>query len=359
VSYELIQHINTPTSGAWDFTGLSLGSYRRLHLHLDGLIAGADGVRGTLEYGIGGSLHTALYRYGTRGESSSGANNDGEDSSDPSARIIGVDTTTTWGQGNAAGECGMMHLIIRNPGAGRNKLHHGYGCWNSPSGALVNSYQGGSLDQTGAIDRIRIAASTGWAGGSATLYGVKSSADTDPVWVVLQHMAAPVGGIFDFSSLDFSPYRRVIVLMDGIQVSDNAVSTFAQLYTNSVLRTTGYRWRHNAYGDDGGTSQPAQNTPASGTSIPIIHGGTSSYLTGNDAWKSFASRLELSCLASGSIWKLATVEGTAITSAAGDMVMHGGGASLEQTDAITGLKIFPSAGTFTVGRVTVYGLAIA
>jgi hypothetical protein len=175
MGWTLIQHISAPTSNIIDFTGLSLSGYQRAVLLIDGLTVGTDGVSVLLRLSTAATLRTTGYRWRTDSDSSGGTGVTGNSASDTSIRLADA-TSSNFGVGNGANKSYAGKLEISNLGATLHKLVTIDGASIGPTGNMVRQVGAGILEQTGAIDGIRILLSTGtMTAGKASLYGLTTS----------------------------------------------------------------------------------------------------------------------------------------------------------------------------------------
>lgn len=174
MAWAVISHLSSPTSDLFTFSGLSLGSYQRICLMFDAIVAGTDGAFPILQLSTGSGFNTSGYRYANSMRSSSGATDSAESNSAAHIRIGG--SSSTWGVGNASNESMSCRLDIGNLGSSLYKLVETNASYVGPSGANVRLYGGGLLEQTAAIDGVRVGVSTGTlTAGLATLYGLRTS----------------------------------------------------------------------------------------------------------------------------------------------------------------------------------------
>lgn len=175
MAWELIEHKSSPTSNQFDFTSLSLGSYQRVMLMVDGVDVGTDDAYLLMRLSTASTLRTSGYRYRIRGMASSGAA--ATDANDQAATYIPLNRpSTAYGIGNDTGEAGSSIVHISNLGSGLYKHCQIDSVIQGPSGSVVRNFGVGGLDQSGAIDGVRVYLSTGtMAAGKASLYGLKTS----------------------------------------------------------------------------------------------------------------------------------------------------------------------------------------
>lgn len=174
MGWVILGHVAAPTSDMITFSSLSLTGYQRVALVFDGITVGTDGAFLHLQLSTSGTFYTAGYRYRIMARSSSGSDNNDASESASFVRLIGG-TISSWGIGNAAGKTGSGHVELSHlTGSGPypHVVYDGHAV--APSGAAVRFLTGGHLEQTTAIDGVRLLMSTGtMTAGWATLYGLK------------------------------------------------------------------------------------------------------------------------------------------------------------------------------------------
>lgn len=172
MAWTLISSLSAPTSNQFVFSGLSLGSYQRVLLYLDGLTLGTDGAYVITQLSTASTLRTSGYRYALACYSSGGSSTTASSNSAASILTLGG-PSSTWGVGNAANENGSARLEVSNLGGTLYKTVQVDGTLVAPSGAGVRVLGSGLLEQTGAIDGFSISTSTGTlTAGKAALWGL-------------------------------------------------------------------------------------------------------------------------------------------------------------------------------------------
>lgn len=154
-SFVLIASLDAPTAGVFTFTGLSLGSYKRVRITIDGATVVSDDIELSIQFSIGGSFITAGYNFVVNAESSSDTNNPDAGTGLTSAHLSGNDAN--WSMGSANEKSGASIVDISNPGS--SSLHKFIQYRTAGLGATVNCiYSSGAslLKNAGAIDGFKI-----------------------------------------------------------------------------------------------------------------------------------------------------------------------------------------------------------
>lgn len=177
MAWQLIagSHKSAPTSDMFDWQGLTLTGFQKVLVLVDGVTVGTDGAFLEMQLYTASTLRNTGYRWAASLRSSGGSTDSTGASAQASARVLGG-SSSTWGIGNAASECGSCRIEISNIDAAVYKQLEANGSMVAPSGASVRHTGSGLLEQTGTVDGIRLLMSSGtMTAGTATLYGLPTS----------------------------------------------------------------------------------------------------------------------------------------------------------------------------------------
>lgn len=176
-------------------------------------------------------------------------------------------------------------------------------------------------------------------------------------WTIIEHKSAPASNQFDFSSLTLSGYQRLCLMLDGLVVgTDNAYIQMRLKISGSEI-STGYRWTNQKFSSSGST--PANEASQTGTFIPLMYGTSASYGIGNAAGKSGSGIIYIgNPTNASSLYKLVQID-CAHQVSSSSFIRTVGGAALENSGTMDGLRVYPSTGTLTAGKATLYGLNTA
>jgi len=166
-------------------------------------------------------------------------------------------------------------------------------------------------------------------------------------WTIVARQATGEGEQIDLTGLDFTDIRMVKFLFSNMRVSDTNVSVKVQLYTNGILRTTGYDWISNAWSSSGGS---ALFNSAADNGFPIT-GGIASFKVKNGLSDSFSTELTIGRPASTYYKNFRSESVVTFNSGATGRAECAG--ALQRTDDVTGIKLVPSSGTLTGGQLDV------
>ena len=168
----VISRLTSPTSDTLDFTGLSLSGYRVVTLAVWGLTPGTDDARPQLRVSQSSSFISGAsdYAYANQATSTNGTG-DG-DSSGATTAIWLANNTANFGVGNAAGESFAARIEIVNRESGE-PFYCTYNCAaTGPSSAGIMTNGSGRVNNSTAIDGLRILMSAGtMPTGKAVLIG--------------------------------------------------------------------------------------------------------------------------------------------------------------------------------------------
>lgn len=170
-SWDVISTLDSPTSGTFIFTSLSLGAYSVLQIKAYGLTVTTDGTDTRVTFYVGGSEVTSTYRWATQQISSGGtSNNDGLSAQ---ASMLVVSNDANWDFGNDTGEGGAFTMNVDNPASTSLHKRAGFETWGTgPTGNVVYTVGGGILGNTGAIDGVKIGGTSNLTAGKVRLLGL-------------------------------------------------------------------------------------------------------------------------------------------------------------------------------------------
>jgi hypothetical protein len=165
-----IARVDAPVSGVFDFPTPTLTGYRVLELILSGITVTTDGTVVFIQFYVGGTLITTPYRWDVIMAYANSSNND----ADPSASQIDLGSNSgIWLVGNAAGESFSSVVTIDEP---LSTTHYKKATYESVlvgTDGNINS-QGGSgiMENTGAIDGLKVSGGSALLTGKAILLGL-------------------------------------------------------------------------------------------------------------------------------------------------------------------------------------------
>lgn len=171
MAWTLIASLDTPSSGAFTFTSLTLSSYGVIQIICSGITVTTDGTDVRLTFYVSGSEVVTGYRWGSKSVSSGGtANNDG-DTSDPSILLNSNDAN--WDVGNASTK--SLGAIITVDAPASTALHKKAeieAVMVGPTGNVLINSGVGVMENAGAIDGIKISGSSNLTAGKVRILGL-------------------------------------------------------------------------------------------------------------------------------------------------------------------------------------------
>ncbi|MDR7101535.1 hypothetical protein [Croceicoccus sp. BE223] len=173
-------------------------------------------------------------------------------------------------------------------------------------------------------------------------------------WSIISHQSAPASNQFDFSSLTLSGYQRLVLMLDGLVVGTDGAFIQLRLKIAGSEISTSYRWHHRVHSS---SSTIESTNTQTGTFVPLIYGSASDWGIGNAAGKSGSAMVQISN-PTAALYKTMTVD-SVVNAKTGSIVRAIGGGSLDNTGSMNGLRVYPSTGTLTAGKATLYGLNTA
>lgn len=164
--------VESPTLTTGVFTYTLAGGYDPdwIELHLVGVTVDTDGTQINLELKIGGSWISTGYAYYSWQGSTGGTSNSARSTSDSTAIII---PSSSWGVGTGSGKCAHAVIRIWEPTGSARKAGEHKGFYNAQTSNSVNLHGGFQLNNTSAIEAVRVSGSSGAiTGGKMLVYGV-------------------------------------------------------------------------------------------------------------------------------------------------------------------------------------------
>jgi len=169
-------------------------------------------------------------------------------------------------------------------------------------------------------------------------------------WTLIQELDAPVSGAFSFTGLDFSSYKRVQVYINDFKNDTNDVYVGFEFYIGGAWVVAGY-----------GVGGRWVNDLTSASSFQSFNGprGYLSFFTANgrlvlNAGNTFNAVLDMNGLSSA--FNKVVQGRSAYMTTVSQFFQTWFGINLKNSGAVTGLRIYPSAGTWSSGSISIWGL---
>lgn len=174
MAWDIIATLDSPTAGAFTFTGLSLSGYKELCLEISGVRVATDGTDILLTFFVGGSEQTgAIYGWEVCPVSSSAATD--PDEANGATAILLTQNNANWDVGSAAAESFSGRVNIDDPASTtRYKRTISHCSATGPTGNVVNSQGTGRMQNAGAVDGLNLKGTSNLVSGKVRLLGLSA-----------------------------------------------------------------------------------------------------------------------------------------------------------------------------------------
>lgn len=172
MTWTSIATLDSPTAGVFTFTSLDLSTYKSLEIRGSAIDVTTDGTDVRFTFYVGGvEITGSAYRWFTSQVSTSGSTNG--DSASGVASILLMADTSQWDVGSAAGEGFGCTILVPNPANTALYKRAVYESWQTgPTGNAVATHGGGVMENTGAIDGVKISGTSDLIAGKVRLLGL-------------------------------------------------------------------------------------------------------------------------------------------------------------------------------------------
>jgi hypothetical protein len=172
MAWTLISSLDAPTAGAFTFSPLTLTGYNAVQIVMSGITVTTDGSDIYLTFYVGGVEIVTGYRWGALGMSSSASNVDDGDISDPRI-VLGLGNITNWNTGNDSRESfGGIVTVLAPVSTSLYKLAMGDVYGIGDSGSVIFQHCDGVMENTGAINGLKISGSSNLTAGKVRIIGL-------------------------------------------------------------------------------------------------------------------------------------------------------------------------------------------
>lgn len=171
MTWASVATLDSPTTGAFTFTGLDLSTYKAIEIRCAGIHVTTDGTDVRLTFYVASAEVTTGYRWVVGQQSTSGSAN--ADNSAAAASILLMADTSAWDVGNAAAESFGCTILVPNPAS--TALHKRVvyeSVQVGPTGNAIGSHGGGVMENAGAIDGIKIGGTSDLTAGKVRILGL-------------------------------------------------------------------------------------------------------------------------------------------------------------------------------------------
>jgi hypothetical protein len=170
MAWTLIDSLNAPTSGVFDFPSLTLTGYKVLRVELSGITVTTDGTDVRLTFYVGGVEITAGYSWIVRSISTSATAN--PDSATGAASMLLVGNDANWDVGNASTEALGGVVSVDSPVSTALYKRASFQIYAvGPTGNAPTTMGVGQMDNAGAITGLKIGGTSNLTAGKVRVLG--------------------------------------------------------------------------------------------------------------------------------------------------------------------------------------------
>lgn len=170
-------------------------------------------------------------------------------------------------------------------------------------------------------------------------------------FVIIEHKSAPTSNVFDFASIDFSPYKFCILELQGLVFDTDAVNATLQVRQSGSVLSAANSYAFYMYGlRSNSTVFLTERSAAAAAAIAISEPATA---IGNDSGETYSARIEIFNMAAG--LKTGLLINAQYVNSAGNIFSAQGSAHVTNTTAIDGLYVAGVGGLITSGLATLIG----
>lgn len=173
-------------------------------------------------------------------------------------------------------------------------------------------------------------------------------------WTQIASADSPTSGAFTFTGLSLGSYIALQVVCINLVVDTDGTSIALRFYVSATEQTTSYRWSSQGMGHISGVASGTDSGNAAATGI-LLHPSTAGWTVGNAAGEHFNALIDIDN-PNSSLHKRAIVTSCYINVGSDESMSFGAGL-LENTGAIDGIKVYPTANNISTGQVRILGLA--
>lgn len=168
-----ITSMDAPSSNVFAMTGLTLSSYSAIQIVCAGITVATDATDIALTFYVSSSEVTSGYRWGIQGIGHvSGSASALVDGSTSAAGILLVSDNANWDVGNAATEHFGCLIEVDQPTGSLHKRAKFESILVGPTGGELLEYGVGVMENTGAIDGIKISGTSNLTAGKVRVLGI-------------------------------------------------------------------------------------------------------------------------------------------------------------------------------------------
>jgi hypothetical protein len=171
MAWAIIDSLNAPSSGTFTFSSLTLTGYKVIRVVCSGVTVTTDATDPGITFYVGGVEQTSNYRWVGKSGSTSGANN--PDSANSQASLLLVSNDANWDVGNASTKSFGATITVDDPTNTATYKRAIIETWAvGPTGNAFTACQAGMLENTGAINGLKIKGTSNLTAGKVRILGL-------------------------------------------------------------------------------------------------------------------------------------------------------------------------------------------
>jgi hypothetical protein len=171
MAWAIIDSLTSPTGGVFTFASLTLTGYKVVRVVCSGVTVTTDATDPAITFYVGGVEQTSNYRWVGKSGSTSAANN--TDSASAQASLLLVSNDANWDVGNASTKSFGAIITIDDPTSTATHKRAIIETWSvGPTGNALTACQAGMLENTGAINGLKIKGTSNLTAGNVRILGL-------------------------------------------------------------------------------------------------------------------------------------------------------------------------------------------
>ncbi len=171
MAWAVVSTLDSPTSGTFIFTGLTLSTYKCVQLRMAGITVTTDGTDVRVTWYVGGSEVTSTYSWLGMAQSSGGTANADQAASQASALLVANDAN--WDTGNAGTKSFGAVVTLHSPAStALYKRSQSIASHVGPTTNVIVSTFCQQMDNAGAVDGVKVGGTSNLTAGKVRILGL-------------------------------------------------------------------------------------------------------------------------------------------------------------------------------------------
>lgn len=172
MAWDIVSTLDSPTSGTFIFTGLSLSTYKQIRVEISAVTVTTDGTDVQVTFYVSSSEVTGTsYAWLVRTQSTGASSL--SDSAASAASCLLCSNDANWDTGNASTKSFYAWLQVDSPGStALYKRVVGHGGHGGPTGNYISSPIAGIMTDAGAIDGVKVSGTSNLTAGKVRILGL-------------------------------------------------------------------------------------------------------------------------------------------------------------------------------------------